>query len=320
MNISLEWYDYLMAYSPFLLITIGAVGNLSVLVVLCTNHELKQQSSMMTFVFISILDFFSLFTWNLDTYFKAIQGYAYEDTSLVLCRLMVFIQYFSIISSALLLSFISLDRYFTIIAKPGSALARLPFGKARTSLIWSFCITIFAFLLNFHILILNGYLEASNNNNNQTIEASNSTNNIHCGFYETKFSLYRSWNVVKLCMYSIILALIMFVSNTLIILKTIQLGRYLDQKNKQSIKLFQKKRHMTVSLLIITFLFLVMTLPGSIYFAGFKQAYNDYNFIEACLNFLMFSHHGSLFLSLYFSNNYFRAAVHNLIKKINFVK
>jgi len=83
------------------------------------------------FSFISILDLLSLFTWNLDTFFRFFYDFSYEKKSFIACRLMVFLQYFSLESSGLLLSFISIDRYFTIISKPGSFVSKLPFGTPR---------------------------------------------------------------------------------------------------------------------------------------------------------------------------------------------
>ena len=113
----------------------------------------------MVFSFISLLDLLSLFTWNLDSYFNIFYGFDYETKSFLACRLMVFLQFFGSDSSALLLSFISIDRYFTIISKPGSFVSKLPFGTARAAFIWSSSITIATFLLHSHILILNGYLD-----------------------------------------------------------------------------------------------------------------------------------------------------------------
>lgn len=150
------WYVYVIEYFPFVIIALGLTGNLFTLVVLRTNKELQKQSSMIIFSFISILDFLSLFTWNLDSYFTLKYNFIYETKILAVCRIMVFLQYFGLQSSALLMSFISIDRFFTIISRPGSFVARLPFGKPRTAFIWSTSIVGFIFLLNSHFLFLGG--------------------------------------------------------------------------------------------------------------------------------------------------------------------
>lgn len=92
---SVPWYGYIIGYMPFLNVFLGLTGNTFTFIILTTNKELRKQSSMMTFSFISILDLISLFTWNLDTYFRIFSNNDYENNSLILCRLMVFLQYFS---------------------------------------------------------------------------------------------------------------------------------------------------------------------------------------------------------------------------------
>lgn len=156
---NIPWYGYALAYSPFIVIFLAIIGNIPCFILLRTNKELKKMSCMMIFSFISIFDLLSLFTWNLDIYFSILYKFEYEPKSLVTCRLMMFLQYFGKQSSALLLSLISIDRYITIISKPGSCISKLPFGTPKYAFIWSSVITCLIFTLNAHILILNGYLD-----------------------------------------------------------------------------------------------------------------------------------------------------------------
>ena len=315
MNATLGWFDYTIAYSPFPLIIIGSIGNLACFIILRTNKDLKYQSSMIIFSFISIHDTLSLFTWNINTYFNILYNTGYYYSSIVLCRLMTFIQYYGIISSALLLSFISIDRYIVISSKPGSFLSKLPFGTVKSSVVWSSLIIIFTFILNFHILVLNGYSNSSTYLN----ESIKPANLINCGTYKTNFKLSPSWNIVKLFLYSIIPTIIMIIFNSLIIKKTINLGKSLNQNDKRAIRLNKKKKNMTVSLLIITFMFLLLTLPNSIYFSCYLLIFNTLNNRAiGCLNFLTFLHHSTLFFSLYFTNNYFKNAVHGRFNCIPF--
>ena len=81
----------------------------------------------------------------------------YEYTSLALCRIMLFIQYTSLQISAWLLCLLTLDRFITIMATPGSVYKKLPFSTPKTALYWSFgVITVFV-ILNCHELFLNGF-------------------------------------------------------------------------------------------------------------------------------------------------------------------
>ena len=155
----LPWYGQMISFCPFLIIFLGLTGNLLTFVVLRTNKELKKQSSMMVFSFISLTDLTCLFTWNLDIYFNLQLDFSFENKYLFSCRLMVFLQYFGMHSSALLLSFISIDRYFSVISKPGSFVSKLPLRTPRNAFIWSSIIIGFVIVLNSHILVLNGYLD-----------------------------------------------------------------------------------------------------------------------------------------------------------------
>ena len=317
-----KWYDYLIGYFPFVIIFLGVTGNPFTLIVIRTNKFLKKQSSMMVFSFISILDLLSLFTWNLDSYFKIFYGFSYEDLSLLACRFMAFLQYFGLHSSALLLSFISIDRYFTIISKPGSLVSKLPFGTPRTSFIWSLSITITSFLFNSHILILNGYKDQPKYSN-QTIELEingslinktqltfNYSSNIHCYSYSASFHLSPFYDIIKMTVFSILPFTIMVFFNSSIIFKVLIMSRILNRNDVQSIKSYRKKLKMTISLLAVTFLFLIITLPNTIYFGFFYSNYKN-NYIINAFDHLLFLHQSTLFFSLFFTNIYFRKAVLN---------
>lgn len=84
---------------------------------------------------------------------------------------------------------------------------------------------------------------------------------------------------------------------------------------KTSVKLYEKKHRLTISLLSITFLFLIMTLPDSIYYGFFesKDEFLNQN-IGGALNCFTFLHHSTIFLSLYCTNLYFRRAVFNFFQ------
>lgn len=304
--IEIPWYGFIIGYIPFLVIIMGIVGNFLTFVVLRTSRTLKNQSSMVVFSYIAILDSTALFTWNLDTYFRIFHDFEYENLSLVYCRLMVFLQYFGIESSALLLSFISIDRYFTIASKPGSIYSRLPFGTSKTSFIWSSLLTIFIFAFNSHILVLNGQTKILDSSN-KTEFVNNSS--IHCYYYSPTFSMLFIFNTIQMTFYSIVPVVLMIIFNSLIIYKTACLGKYLNRNNLKLIRLYQKKRRLTISLIIITFMFLLMSLPSTIFFAFFfgKNPYLD-KFIGGLFDDIAFLHHASLFISLFLTNVYFRKA------------
>jgi hypothetical protein len=108
--------------------------------------------------------------------------------------------------------------------------------------------------------------------------------------------------------YSLIPFAIMMIFNSLIIYKTFKMSRNLNRNNLQSVNAFRKKQQMTISLLIVTFIFLIMSLPNTIYF-GFFSDYNKNGKLSVLLDHIGFMHHSTLFFSLYFTNNYFRRAI-----------
>jgi hypothetical protein len=242
---------------------------------------------------------------------------------------MAFLQYVGLQSSALLRSFISIDRYFTIISKPGSFVSKLPFGTPRTAFIWSASITIAIFLLHSHVLILNGYLDQHQYLNETVVFEMNEslikntqltfnyTNDIHCYSYSASIHLTPFYDILRNVIYTLIPFALMTLFNSLIIYKTFKTGRNLNRNDVQSVNSYRKKQNMTISLVSVTFLFLIFTLPNTIFFAFFygffsgKSHDNDL-YIGGLTNNLAFLHHSTLLFNLYFTNIYFRKAVLSL--------
>ena len=183
----------------------------------------------------------------------------------------------------------------------------------------------FIFLINLHNLILNGYLDEPKYLNetvlaevngsflNKTETTLHDSGNIHC-YYSNSFSLQETNNIIEMTVYSIIPFTVMFTFNSLIIYKTASMGRHLNRNDARSISSFKKKRHLTISLVSVTFLFLIFTLPDGIYFAFFKTN-NSVKYIGILIDHLMFFHHSTLFFILYITNVYFRKAVSNLFQR-----
>ncbi len=60
----------IIAYSTFPIITIGLVFNTSTLILICLNKSLNKISTMVFICFVSVTDTLSLFTWNIDHYYR----------------------------------------------------------------------------------------------------------------------------------------------------------------------------------------------------------------------------------------------------------
>lgn len=124
------------------------------------------------------------------------------------------------------------------------------------------------------------------------------------------------WDQVNLVFYNIIPFLIMIGFNLMLI---INLKRKLSIKS-ESLKSRSKKFNLTVSLIIISFLFLVMTAPGTIMFGYFYDglfARLDKS-IAYLVDDISFLNHASLFFISFVSIRKFRKIVIQIIIRRKF--
>lgn len=307
----------IVSFLPLMVISMGVLGNTACFLIFRLSKEFNKIPSMVYLSFIAVFDTLSLFEWNLNHFLRPNFKIEIEFLSLFNCRFFVFIQYFSLQSSASLLSIMCVDRFITIISTPGSFVSRLPFSTNKSAFVWCSCVSIILFLTNIHILILNGYYDPPVVVNATSVEVINgtfinTTNTVliysldnHCYLYETQFSLAPTWDGVHLFIYSIIPFIIMFIFNILLISKTLITNKSSMKKSKEALKSMRKKRKLTISILVITFGFIVMTMPVSFVFTfvrGPIEALKYGRIILDLLNFISFSFHASLFSTCFMSN------------------
>ena len=317
-------YEHLGAINAFLvllIISIGVIFNTSTFFIIMLDKNLNKISSMIIFAFLTITDTCSLFTWNLDHFYFYFYNVDYEFQSLVLCRLMQFLQYFGLQTSAYLVTLLSVDRFFTIMSVPGSIFSKLPFSTYKTALIWSISILTFFFILNSHILFLNGYLDLPVLKNTTIPNLNNSTepsyetvsyqsNDIHCQTYETGFQLNVVWNKLDIYLYSFIPFLIMTLFDCALILKTSKLAKNSSGK---------KKRNMTISLLIISVIYILTSMPNCLFYSYFYPiVYPNQlaNIIGGYLDSMAFLNHAIGFFILVLTNLKFKNSVFDILHKL----
>jgi hypothetical protein len=221
----------------------------------------------------------------------------------------------------------TIDRFVTIRSTPGSFYSKLPFATTKSAYAWSIGIVCVIGLINSHLLILNGYYEdpVLKNRTISTVEKIGaSTNvteqylyqnpNIVCYRYKTGFAVTPQWDTVEMFLYSFIPATIMIMFNSLLINTTFILNRVSAHGNiTLSDQALAKRRKFTISLLVITFAFILLALPSTIAW-GFL-----YNWISATfpwanltmsvLDHFSFLNHASVFFSCFLTNYKFRAIV-----------
>lgn len=309
-----------LSYIPLFLITIGVIGNSTAFAFFRFHQELKNMTCMVYFSFICITDTLSLFTWNLDHYtntnFKVVLEYINEFT----CKVFLFNQFFSLQSSALLLSMVSIDRYFTIILRPGSFASKLPFGTPITAWYWSLIILLSVSIINIHVLVMPRVhtIKIINKlvfvNSTFNITEINHKESFNCLVYTSGFKTYPNWENIHLVIYNCIPFCIMTVFNGLLI-KNILIEHKKSKSNKSN-KSTRKKHVLTLSLVFVTVSFLLMTFPNSIMYGFFIEYFFETlnrQKIIILSDHISFFNQCSIFFSTLLTNPKFRKIVSKIL-------
>lgn len=90
--------------------------------------------------------------------------------------------------------------------------------------------------------------------------------------------------------------------------------RKVNKRDKVAVKLLRKKRKMTISLVVITFAFLIMTLPSTIYFGYFDHVEESNNYMGTILDSIGFLNRTSVFFTSFLTNQNFRKTVKQSLK------
>ena len=94
-------YKILGSYA-LVLTVLGTILNI-ILFIICLQKKQRKVNTFKFFAFISIVDTFALYEWNLKHFIKSFFGINPEFTNLIWCRLSAFIQYTGLQFSAWLL-------------------------------------------------------------------------------------------------------------------------------------------------------------------------------------------------------------------------
>ena len=309
------------SYSHLVIILIALIFNTLAFMVFRYTKEFQRKSSMVYLSFIVALDTAVLFTFNMNQFLQPNFGIQLENFNLVSCRLVSFFIFFFCMDIGFLYTLISIDRLVTIYSTPGSFFKKLPFSTAKSACNWSIGLIGISFIINFPLLIVNGYyvtVPLDLNQSNQSINNSSSQTMLICyadAFTPTFniFSLYCNLTLVFFCIIPFILTSIC----DFFIIKLTYKKNHLDAKSaKERIK-YKKKKQMTVSLIIITFLFLTMSLPLLCLF-GFYDYFLSFPSTPVAQVFLSVLHsmnHASVFFSSWCTFPKFRTALKSLFFK-----
>ena len=306
----------IISYFPLVIIFIGIIGNSASFLIFRFEKELRAMSSMVYLSFCCITDTLSLFTWNLNHFLLPNFDLAMEDFNIHTCRFFQFLQYFTLQSSALLLGFVSIDRYFTVISKPGSFVSKLPFGTTKSAFIISSLITITIGSLN-SFMLFTDRLEINQNDTNIVSNKNYKFSLKHdCYILANGYRIFPNYEMIHILIYPIISVIIMVLFNTLLIAKLISIHRKKPQ-NQKAQKFLNRTINLSVSMLFITFMFIFMCLPAAIcykYFGGFFFSTDELRATIFLMDSLSFLNRSFIFFNCFISNIRFRAFVIRKLK------
>jgi hypothetical protein len=265
--------DQIVGIIALILIVFGVICNMAAFSIFIFSKQINTIPSMRYLAFISITDTLSLFVWNLNHFLGPnLNAPPIETWSIFNCKFLPFLQYSSLQCSGLLYSILSVDRYFSVFSLPGSFFSKLPFGTIKNATLWSLGIIATIYTVNLHLIILMGYYGPTNGSN---------TTGVIC----FKSAVYPNgnmspmWDYANMVIYNFFPFIIMLIFNSLLIQKTFNLHakRQDARDSAQYISANRRKERLTISLVVITFAFIILTLPSTILFSFLLETLKNSN-------------------------------------------
>lgn len=258
---SLSIPTLISAYYPLVLVVIGTVLNPFTFLVFCraTYRNSKRRPTLHYMRAILIFDIFMLYGWNLDHYLLTIHGFRLQFYTLTSCKFFSFLNHFASEVSAWLRVFITFDRYLGT-----SRVHRTWFGHSKNVLIIITCIIIFFFLFNLHFLLFACYY---------TADGSLSPDS-------ALYQIYPRLEILHFVLYDCVPFLLMLIFNSCTIYYMTCTQNMARTQNRRS-----QHRAISFTIILLTFLFCIMTMPVSIIFSFFVSVTSEtvQNLLDAFL-------------------------------------
>lgn len=302
----------ILTFLPLLIIINGLISNSISFFIFKFNKEVNKMPNMVVYSFICITDTLSLFIWNFNNFLTPHYGIVIENINIYSCRIFLFLQYFSLQSSELLVTYTTIDRYIKVTSAPGSMMSRLPFGTVKAARNWSLIILGIVAILNSFLIFCDRWTiieyKQDQSNPNRTIK----TESVDCYTLSNGSPITPLWDYVHLFLYSLIPFFCMITLNLLLLKKA-----YMNSTSRH----LNKARKQVLNILIASFLFLMLTLPSSIFYIISENIQPTIltTFLLLSFQLSLFLNHTLVFFKCYFSNIKLRKLV-NQICKDSFVK
>ena len=237
-----------VAYHSLIITVAGTLLNFLTFIILCrsTFRDTRARPTLHYMRTIAIFDILMLYGWNIDHYVSFIHGFTFQGSSIAACKFLSFLNYFAAQSSAWLRVFVCFDRYLSL-----SRLHRTWFSKSNHVLLIIGLIMVVLFLLNLHFFIFVCYYDARGRLN----------------YNSWLYRIYPIWDFVNLGVYNCAPFVFMSILNSGVIYHLIRVRRTSTVQNSRI-----QHRAISITLVITTFLFLLMTVPATVAFAFFSDA------------------------------------------------
>jgi hypothetical protein len=276
-----------VAYYALTLVIAGTVFNLLTFVIFCRSklRNTNERPAVHYIRAIIITDILMLYGWNFDHYLSAIHGFTMISYSIPTCKIFSFLNYFPAQTSAWLRVFLCLDRYLLL-----SRHRRTWFSYSKNVLIVIACVIGVLILFNLHVVIFGCFYDV-----NGSISPDSHL-----------YLIYPLWNYVTLVVYNCLPFVLMVLLNSGVIYYLIDLRRTSTVRNSRI-----QHRSISITLVITTFLFLIMTIPATVAYSFFINV-GDPSILEL-LDGMLFTYHVTSFPLYFITLQEFRQEFFNLI-------
>ncbi|CAF0992104.1 unnamed protein product [Brachionus calyciflorus] len=314
----------ILSIVDLIIIVLGTIGNLTCFYLL-TRKRLRSVSSMRYLSALTLIDCLSLYGWYLSSVYRQLNDESnlkrLENVSSFSCKFIAYLSFTSLQFSSFLLCLISFDRLFIII----SSYWRTKYTNKKLSNLIIIFSALFFLILNL-VIPLNlgnkGFSKLKAKKYTRDVYSSDNVDNLinlNRPFYkrienddmtfwlcyDDNDNLLRVWNILHLCLYSLIPFPILCVLNLIVIYLT----RVAAKQANQDQKVKHGQQFVTRLLLFLAISFICTTLPSTITYAFWHKSILTKKYGRLFLNLLntiQFSRHSFNWIIYLCSSSFMR--------------
>jgi hypothetical protein len=280
----------ILGYYSLSLTIFGTVFNI---IIAYISIKSKSNSSFFLLRYLAFSDTLALYFWNLSHFSEAIFNINLENYSMISCKLGDWIQFSSLQTSAWILVLISIDRYLIFRIKNWQTI----YFTNRIANMCGFTLTLIVFLINSNVIFTFGYELETIMNGTKLMKTTQCFTTIPSTYWMTY------WNHVHSYLYSFVPFILLGFINVLLLIDL----HFLKQSINTNLRRNKKKIRMTVTVIIMTVLFILFTCPFAVssqYYSSLVQTFTGNVIIYACDS-LGFSFNAFNIFILCFTNDEF---------------